>query len=89
METRKIGQTRFKERSRRNDVHPEDADTEKNCQAWFREESRRNRVQSEDAETLVRVGSGKGREEITYILRIKRYWSGWVQGRIEKKSRTF
>ena len=88
MEIRKIGQAGFRDGSRRNHVHAEDADARKIGQAGFREGSRRNYVQSEDAETLVRLGSGKDQEEITYTLRMRRHWSAWDQGRMEKKSRT-
>ena len=71
-ETSKIGQDEFREATRRNDIHPEDADARKIGQAGFREGSRRNRVHADDAETLVRLALGKDREQITYILRLRR-----------------
>ena len=68
-ETRKIGQAGFRKGSRRNHVQAEDAKTRIIGQVGFREGSRRNYVQSE---ILVRLGSGKDREGITYILTIRK-----------------
>ena len=76
VEARKAGQVDFREESRTNHVHPENAETRKAGQPNSTEATETNHVHTDNAEqrTLVRLTVGQHRRQITHTLWMRRQW---------------